>query len=40
MVPHLWIIECHRNMIVWFCRKPDGGNPKQFETMKDGTDDW
>ena len=21
-------------------RKPDGDNSKQFETMKDGTDDW
>ena len=25
---------------VWYCRKPDGSNSKQFETMKDGTDDW
>ena len=40
MVPHLWIIECHRNMLGIICRKPDGGNPKQSETIENGIDVW
>ena len=25
---------------VWFCRKPDGDNPKQSETIENGIDGW
>ena len=39
MIPHSWIIKC-MNMHVWYRRKRDGCNPKQYETMEDGTDGW
>ena len=37
MIPSMsWIIEC-MNMHVWYRRKLDGCNPKQYERRKDGT---
>lgn len=31
-----WMSQGH----VWFCRKPNGGDPKQSETIEDRIDGW